>query len=158
MRCRTEWKGGRHLQSGVKASRVDVTYVLSEAATTGSQSLASIAANVENIQLIVNGGIEKTNYQHVATQFPGALLAVGKKALATPDFVQRLKDGKEMSEINFEMLLPKATITNELAWRKKYSLNPMSKANESGTGRLHHYMPDVDDLFVRRLRVWLKQN
>ncbi|GGY73369.1 hypothetical protein [Marinobacter zhanjiangensis] len=55
----------------------------------------------------------------MANQFPGALLAIGKKALANPDFVQRLKDGKEVAEIDFQMLLPKATIANELAWRKK---------------------------------------
>jgi hypothetical protein len=37
--------------------------------------------------------------------------------LANPDFVQRLKDGKEIVDLDFAMLKPKATITNELAWR-----------------------------------------
>jgi 2,4-dienoyl-CoA reductase-like NADH-dependent reductase (Old Yellow Enzyme family) len=87
--------------------------------TDGDQSLAVVSADVEGIDLIINGGIDETNYQDVANQFPGALLAVGKKALANPDFVQRLKDGKEIVDINFGMLQPKATITNELAWRKQ---------------------------------------
>lgn len=87
--------------------------------TEGDQSLASVAADVQGIDLILNGGIDETNYQDVAEQFPGALLAVGKKALANPDFVQRLKDGKEIADINFEMLQPKATIPNELEWRKR---------------------------------------
>ena len=87
--------------------------------TEGDQSLASVAADVQGIDLIVNGGITETNYQDVANQFPGVLLAVGKKALANPDFVQRLKDGKEIADIDFGMLQPKATITNELAWRKQ---------------------------------------
>lgn len=86
---------------------------------SGDQSLASVAASVEGIDLMVNGGIDETNHQDIANQFPGALLAVGKKALANPDFVQRLKDGKEIAELDFQMLLPKATITNELAWREQ---------------------------------------
>lgn len=87
--------------------------------TDGDQSLASVAAAVEGIELIINGNIDETNYQDVANQFPGALLAVGKKALANPDFVQRLKDGKEIADIDFAMLQPKATIGNELAWRRQ---------------------------------------
>jgi len=87
--------------------------------TDGDQSLAGVAADVPGIGLILNGGIDETSCQEIANQFPGALLAVGKKALANPDFVQRLKDGKEIADINFEMLQPKATISNELAWRKK---------------------------------------
>ncbi|TKV69349.1 NADH:flavin oxidoreductase [Marinobacter panjinensis] len=85
---------------------------------SGDQSLASVAADVQGIELIINGGIEETNLQDVANQFPGALLAVGKKALANPDFVQRLKDGKDIADLDFGMLQPKATITNELAWRE----------------------------------------
>jgi 2,4-dienoyl-CoA reductase-like NADH-dependent reductase (Old Yellow Enzyme family) len=87
--------------------------------TDGDQTLASVAAEVTGIKLIINGSIDETNCQDVANQFPDALLAIGKKALANPDFVQRLKDGKEIADINFEMLQPKATITNELAWRKQ---------------------------------------
>ena len=85
----------------------------------GNASLAGVAASVEGIDLIVNGSIDETNCQEVANQFPGTLLAVGKKALANPDFVQRLKDGKEIADIDFAMLQPKATISNELAWRKQ---------------------------------------
>ena len=78
-----------------------------------------MAASVEGIGLILNGNIDETNCQDVANQFPDTLLAVGKKALANPDFVQRLKDGKEIADIDFAMLQPKATISNELAWRKQ---------------------------------------
>ena len=85
----------------------------------GDESLAGVAASVEGIGLILNGNIDETNCQDVANQFPDALLAVGKKALANPDFVQRLKDGKEIADIDFAMLQPKATISNELAWREQ---------------------------------------
>ena len=87
----------------------------------GNQSLASVAAAVDGIELIINGNIDETNYQDMANQFPGALLAVGKKALANPDFVQRIKDGKEIADIDFAMLQPKATIANELAWRRQHA-------------------------------------
>lgn len=87
--------------------------------TEGHGSLASVAHEVAGIELILNGGIDETNCQDVANQFPDTLLALGKKALANPDFVQRLKDGKEIADIDFAMLQPKATIRNELAWREK---------------------------------------
>ncbi|WP_336366140.1 NADH:flavin oxidoreductase [Marinobacter sp. C2H3] len=83
------------------------------------QSLASVAAGVDGLALIVNGGIDETNHMDIAARFPGALLAVGKKALANPDFVQRLKDGKEIADLDFAMLQPKATLSNERAWRAR---------------------------------------
>ncbi|MDX1588298.1 MAG: NADH:flavin oxidoreductase [Oleiphilaceae bacterium] len=85
----------------------------------GNQSLAGVAAQVQGLGLIINGGVDETNCQDLANQYPDALLAVGKKALANPDFVQRLKDGKEIADLDFAMLQPKATISNELAWRRQ---------------------------------------
>lgn len=84
----------------------------------GNDSLAQVAARVPGIELIINGGITEESYQELANQYPGALLAVGKKALANPDFVQRLKDGKALDELDFAMLQPKATLANEHAWRE----------------------------------------
>jgi 2,4-dienoyl-CoA reductase-like NADH-dependent reductase (Old Yellow Enzyme family) len=85
----------------------------------GTKTLADVVAEVDNLELIINGGIDETNYQDFAADYPEALLAVAKKALANPDFVQRLKDGKEIDDLDFAMLQPKATIPNELAWRRK---------------------------------------
>lgn len=84
----------------------------------GEQTLADIVAQVDGVALIINGGVDETNHQDLAAAYPDALLAVGKKALANPDFVQRLKDGKEIDDLDFAMLQPKATISNELAWRR----------------------------------------
>ncbi len=83
----------------------------------GNDSLADVVQRVPDIALIANGGITEQSYQEIANQYPGALLAVGKKALANPDFVQRLIDGKALEELDFSMLQPKATLANELAWR-----------------------------------------
>lgn len=85
----------------------------------GDKSLADVVADVEGIELIINGGIDETNCQELANRFPQALMAVGKKALANPDFVQRLQDGRAQDDLDFAMLQPKATISNELAWRER---------------------------------------
>ncbi|MDX1634924.1 MAG: NADH:flavin oxidoreductase [Marinobacter sp.] len=85
----------------------------------GNDSLAQVVQRVPGIGLIVNGGITEQSYQEIANQYQGALLAVGKKALANPDFVQRLKDGKALDELDFAMLQPKATLANEQAWRAR---------------------------------------
>lgn len=85
----------------------------------GTKTLADVAAEVDNLALIINGGIDETNHQDFAAHYPDALLAIGKKALANPDFVQRLKEGKKIDDVDFAMLKPKATISNELAWRRK---------------------------------------
>lgn len=85
-------------------------------------SLAEVVGRVPGIALIVNGGITEQSYQEIANQYQGALLAVGKKALANPDFVQRLKDGKALDELDFAMLQPKATLANEQAWRAENGL------------------------------------
>jgi len=85
----------------------------------GTKTLADVAAEVDNLELIINGGIDETNHQDFAAHYPKALLAIGKKALANPDFVQRLKEGKKIDDVDFAMLQPKATISNELAWRRE---------------------------------------
>lgn len=116
--------GFRHLVEAVRDAGADFVHttdgdVRRAPFTDGAQSLADVVASVEGVDLIVNGSIDETNVLDLASTYPGALLALGKKALANPDFVQRLKDGKSVADLDFAMLLPKATIQNELAWRKK---------------------------------------
>jgi 2,4-dienoyl-CoA reductase-like NADH-dependent reductase (Old Yellow Enzyme family) len=50
----------------------------------GTKTLADVVAEVANLELIINGGIDETNYQDFAANYPEALLAIGKKALAEP--------------------------------------------------------------------------
>ncbi len=85
----------------------------------GEESLASVAAGVSGIDVIVNGGISEVNHVSLASKYPKVLFALGKKALANPDFVERLAEGKKLVEFDFSMLQPKATIENELSWRSK---------------------------------------
>jgi len=95
--------------------------IFGQAFVDGGGSLADVAAGVEGVDLIVNGGLDETNSEAVAERYPTALLAIGKKALANPDFVRRLENGAELTDLDFEMLLPRATVSNELAWRESKS-------------------------------------
>ncbi|MGM0482104.1 MAG: NADH:flavin oxidoreductase [Pseudomonadota bacterium] len=85
-----------------------------------NKSLADVVQEFSDIQLIVNGGIDETNYQHVAGHYPEALLAIGKKALANPDLPLRLKSGQPVDELDFAMLQPSATLESEWQWRKQH--------------------------------------
>lgn len=82
------------------------------------RTLAQVVAQESEVGLIINGGIDETNYADYAAEFPNALLALGKKALANPDFPERFQDDKPLADLDFQMLLPKATLENEWQWRK----------------------------------------
>lgn len=82
------------------------------------KSLAAVAYEVEGLDVIMNGGINEDNAEEIAAEYPDALLALGKKALANPDFAERLKGGEDIADLDPEMLLPKPTIQHELNWRK----------------------------------------
>jgi 2,4-dienoyl-CoA reductase-like NADH-dependent reductase (Old Yellow Enzyme family) len=82
------------------------------------KTLAEVVAAETNVGLIINGGIDESNYADYAAQFPNALLALGKKALANPDFPERFKNGGTIADLDFQMLLPKATLENEWKWRE----------------------------------------
>lgn len=116
-------EGFRQIVTAVRDAGADFIHTtdgsVNQPAFEGSgHSLASVVQATDGVELVINGGVDETNSQSLAQQFPQALLAVGKKALANPDFVQRLKDGKAIADLDFAMLQPKATIENELAWRK----------------------------------------
>lgn len=82
-----------------------------------NKTLAEIVQEFSDIPLIVNGGIDESNYEHIAAHYPNALLAIGKKALANPDLPKRLKSGGKVEDLDFAMLQPLATLDNEWQWR-----------------------------------------
>ncbi|TDP30961.1 2,4-dienoyl-CoA reductase-like NADH-dependent reductase (Old Yellow Enzyme family) [Idiomarina aquatica] len=85
-----------------------------------NKTLAEIVQEFSDIPLIVNGGIDESNYEHIAAHYPNALLALGKKALANPDMPKRLKDGETIEDLEFAMLQPTATLENEWQWRDEH--------------------------------------
>lgn len=84
----------------------------------GTRSLAEVVRDA-GIPLIVNGGIDASNYAKMAAHYPGALLALGKAALADPQFVNKVKDGDKPDELDFAMLQPIANLENEMRWREE---------------------------------------
>ncbi|RUO26013.1 NADH:flavin oxidoreductase [Aliidiomarina minuta] len=82
------------------------------------KSLAEVATEIEDLEVIVNGGVTEYNAEDIAAKYPDVLLAVGKKALANPDFANRLKAGEDIADLDPDMLEPKPTIQHELNWRK----------------------------------------
>lgn len=85
-----------------------------------AKTLAEIVQEFSDIPLIVNGGVDKSNYEHVAAHYPNAMLAIGRAALANPDLPKRLKSGDKIEDLDFAMLQPTATLENEWKWRDEH--------------------------------------
>lgn len=83
----------------------------------GERSLAEVVRDA-GIPLIVNGGIDASNYEDIAKRYPDAVLALGKAALADPAFVNKVKAGEAPAGLDFAMLQPIANVENELKWRE----------------------------------------
>lgn len=81
-------------------------------------SLCAIAKASVSIPVIGNGGVKTGEQaQQLLDKAELDLVAIGKAALANHDWPMRARDGDAMTEFDFGMLSPMATITNELAWR-----------------------------------------
>jgi len=111
-----QWLVEKIKQAGASFIHTTDASVNRAALKDSDKSLAEVVRDA-NIPLIINGGIDETNYQELAEHYPDALLALGKKALANPDFVERLKGNDPIADIDFAMLQPKANLDNEAKWR-----------------------------------------
>ncbi|CAB0150306.1 NADH oxidase [Pseudidiomarina piscicola] len=102
--------------AGIDYIHTTDTEVNTPALKGGVRSLAEVVRDA-GIPLIVNGGIDDTNYAKVAAHYPESLLALGKAALADPQFVNKVKEGDKPDALDFAMLQPIANIENEMRWR-----------------------------------------
>lgn len=108
-------------ETGIDYIHTTDTEVNRKSFTDGSaKTLADVVTEFSDIPLIVNGGINQTNYEHVAAHYPNAMLAIGKAALANPDLPMRLKSGDTVESLDFVMLQPTATLENEWKWRDEH--------------------------------------
>lgn len=123
-----QWPGGAedwekivsHLaKAGVDYIHTTDTDVMRKNLKGSDKTLAEVVQEISDIALIVNGNISEKNYEHVAAHYPNALLALGKKALANPDFPERVKNPDAVKDLDFAMLQPKATLENEWKWREQ---------------------------------------
>ncbi|WP_407290629.1 NADH:flavin oxidoreductase [Stutzerimonas zhaodongensis] len=81
-------------------------------------TLSAIAKASVSIPVIGNGSVTSgAQAQKLLDDGELDLVAIGKAALANHDWPLRVRDGDEMTEFDYEMFSPMATLTNELAWR-----------------------------------------
>ncbi|NKQ11317.1 oxidoreductase [Pseudomonas sp. SST3] len=81
-------------------------------------TLTAIAKASVSIPVIGNGSVTTGEQaQKLLDDGELDLVAVGKAALANHDWPLRVRDGDAMTEFDFDMFSPMATLTNELAWR-----------------------------------------
>ncbi len=121
-----KWEGGveeaRERFATLAAAGLDYLHVteykVGAPAFGEGPSLAAIARSSVSIPIIGNGGVQ-TGADAQALLDEGALdlVAIGKAALANHDWPLRARSNEAMSEFDFAMFSPMATLTNELAWR-----------------------------------------
>ncbi|GAB6387558.1 oxidoreductase [Stutzerimonas marianensis] len=123
---RLKWDGGVEAArdrfvtlAGAGLDYLHVTeYDAGAPAFDGGPSLAAIAKECVSIPVVANGGIA-TGAQAEALLERGEadLLAIGKAALANHDWPIRVREGVELTEFDYDMFSPMATLSNELGWR-----------------------------------------
>jgi 2,4-dienoyl-CoA reductase-like NADH-dependent reductase (Old Yellow Enzyme family) len=123
---RLKWDGGveaaRYRFATLAEAGLDYIHVTEYDATAPAfedgPSLAAIAKSCVSIPVIANGGIGTEAQARAMLESGDAdLLAIGKAALANHDWPIRVEQGLALSEFDYEMFSPMATLTNELGWR-----------------------------------------
>lgn len=123
---RLKWDGGieaaRDRFATLAAAGLDYIHVTegdaSAPAFEEGESLAAIAKHAVSIPVIGNGGIATgERAQQLLDAGELDLVAIGKAALANHDWPIRVQEQVPLTEFDFDMFTPMATITNELGWR-----------------------------------------
>jgi len=123
---RLKWDGGieaaRDRFASLAAAGLDYIHVTEPDAGAPAfeegQSLAAIAKSAVDIPIIGNGGIATGDQaQQLLEAGTMDFVAIGKAALANHDWPLRVQDKAALTEFDYDMLSPMATVTNELAWR-----------------------------------------
>jgi 2,4-dienoyl-CoA reductase-like NADH-dependent reductase (Old Yellow Enzyme family) len=77
-------------------------------------SLAELARKYTGLPLIVNGNLEDpSKAEGIITSGHADIITLGKGALANPDWVKKVKEGKKIEEFTFDVLQPDATIKDK---------------------------------------------
>ena len=127
-----KWDGGveaaRYRFATLAAAGLDYIHVTEADAGAPAfeegESLAAIAKGAVSIPVIGNGSIA-TGEQAQQLLDAGLMdfVAIGKAALANHDWPIRVEKQVPLTEFSYEMFVPMATITNELAWRGTHGVS-----------------------------------
>jgi len=122
------WPGGaedaRVIFSLIKSAGVDFVHLASqgtswfEAADVGSVTINQLAKQA-GLQVVANGGMhDPAQAQQVLEGGHGDVVAIGRGAIADPDWPQRLAGAAAFTEFDFDWMQPEATIENAEAVRE----------------------------------------
>ena len=82
------------------------------------QTLAGLAKRFTSLPVIANGGLDEPAVAAAAVTGGAAdIVALGKPALANPDWPTRARTAEPLDEFDFQLLLPVATLDNAEACR-----------------------------------------
>jgi 2,4-dienoyl-CoA reductase-like NADH-dependent reductase (Old Yellow Enzyme family) len=127
-----QWPGGEkdakaifHFLSEAGADFVHVTSKQAwQPAFDGSPSLPELAKRFSNLPVIANGSLHDPQRAAQMVSLGASMISLGRGALATPDFPERLRQQQSLEEFDPAMLRPTATLANEERWRQSGSALP----------------------------------
>ena len=88
------------------------------------QSLAALASELIDIPVIANGELGAPQAAEAIIAQGGAdFVAIGKAALANHDWPHRVRNNRPLTALDFAMLMPRANLSNEDAWREQHNVS-----------------------------------
>ena len=91
-----------------------------EALEKAAPSYGALARRVTGLPIIVNGGLDDPELSDtVVSGGHGDLIAIGRSALANPDWPRRVAAGASLDSFDPAMLSPRVTIDNAARWRRR---------------------------------------
>ena len=118
------WPGGRAdaeaLFAAVAGAGADYLHVASEgrdwretARIDDGVTITQLAKSVTRLPVVTNGGMHDPELaEAVLREGHGDLVALGRGAMANPDWPKRLRDGRPFEDFELAMIKPSATIEN----------------------------------------------
>ncbi len=118
-------RGRRRDLSAVSASGIDHLHIASEGRDWHETSqiapgltITQLAREVSGLPVIANGGMhDPAQASQVLERGHADLVSLERGALANPDWVRRLHDGRALDDFDGAMLHPSASIYNQDDWR-----------------------------------------
>lgn len=124
------WTDGRaharELFTALRRERLDFLHVASEGLPWNEDAdlgdgitVTGVAREVLGVPVIANGGLhDPALAARVLVEGHADLIALGRGALANPDWPRRLAEGRPLARFDRAMLLPRADLASAAAWRE----------------------------------------
>lgn len=88
------------------------------------KSLSALASELIGIPVIANGELGDPQAAEIMiAQGAADFVAIGKAALANHDWPHRVRDNRPLAAVDFAMLMPRANLSNEDAWREQHDVS-----------------------------------